>query len=112
MQFRLNVLLASVLLAVPQAKTAAQTGGFATTAGGDAASAREFTATTFEEINTLIANARYDDAGKKVATGAYPLHITYIGNEDAARRSVWMARRAATSPVAVRSPSTTTCTRT
>jgi pectate lyase len=83
MQFRLNVLLASVLLAVPQAKTAAQTGGFATTAGGDAASAREFTATTFEEINTLIANARYDDAGKKVATGAYPLHITYIGNEDA-----------------------------
>jgi len=64
------------------AQTAAQTGGFATTAGGKVANAREFSATTFEEINTLIAHARYDDAGKKVATGAYPLHITYAGNED------------------------------
>jgi pectate lyase len=65
------------------AQPASQTGGFATTAGGKVANAREFTATTFEEINTLIAHARYDDAGKKVATGAYPVHITYTGNEDA-----------------------------
>ncbi len=61
---------------------AASTGGFAT-ADGNAASARKFTAATYQEINTIIANARYDNAGKKVATGAYPLHITYTGNEDA-----------------------------
>ncbi|NSL56016.1 pectate lyase family protein [Uliginosibacterium aquaticum] len=62
---------------------ATTSGGFSTATGGNVTSARKFTAASHTEINTIIANARYDDAGTKVATGAYPLHITYTGNEDA-----------------------------
>jgi len=62
---------------------ATATGGFATPDGGNLAGARSFTAATYTEIATIIANARYNDAGTKVATGAYPLIITYTGNEDA-----------------------------
>jgi pectate lyase len=61
---------------------AAQTGGFATTDGGSLTGAKSFTAATYEEINTIITNARLDSAGKKVTGGAYPVIITYTGNED------------------------------
>ena len=57
-------------------------GGFAT-ATGNAASARKFTAATHTEIQAILAKALLNDAGKKVAGGAYPVHITYTGNEDA-----------------------------
>lgn len=60
---------------------AATTGGFST-ADGNISTARKFTAASYSEIATIIANARYNDAGTKVSTGAYPLHITYTGNED------------------------------
>src|SRR5262245_58524892 len=51
---------------------AASTGGFST-ADGNISAARKFTAATFEGIQAII------DAG----ANAYPLHITYTGNEDA-----------------------------
>jgi pectate lyase len=73
---------ASLALCASAAYGAANTGGFAT-ADGNISTARKFTAATFEEINAIIAKARYNDAGTKVATGAYPLHIIYTGNEDA-----------------------------
>jgi pectate lyase len=57
-------------------------GGFATTQGGNIAGARYKTATSFEEMNAIIAAARINDAGKKVTSGAYPLVIAYTGNED------------------------------
>src|SRR5690606_21605093 len=62
---------------------AAATGGFSTTDGGNVSGARSFTASTHAQINTIIANAKLDDAGKKVTGGAYPVVITYTGNEDA-----------------------------
>jgi pectate lyase len=62
---------------------AAATGGFSTTDGGNISGSRSFTASTYEQINTIIANAKLDDAGKKVTGGAYPVVITYTGNEDA-----------------------------
>ncbi|GAB4063549.1 pectate lyase [Uliginosibacterium sediminicola] len=61
---------------------ATTSGGFST-ATGNIATARSFTAASYTDINTIIANARFNDAGTKVSTGAYPLHITYTGNEDA-----------------------------
>jgi pectate lyase len=53
---------------------AASTGGFST-ADGNVSTARKFTASTFEGIQAIIDAAR--------SNGAYPLHITYTGNEDA-----------------------------
>lgn len=58
-------------------------GGFATTTGGNVTGARAFNAATLEEINAIITAARTNDAGTKVNAGAYPVHITYTGNEDA-----------------------------
>ena len=61
---------------------AAATGGFSTTDGGNVSGAKTFSAATFEEINTILANARLDANGDKVSGGAYPVIITYTGNED------------------------------
>ena len=61
---------------------AAATGGFATTDGGNISGSKSFSAATYQEINTIIANARLDANGDKVTGGAYPLIITYTGNED------------------------------
>ncbi len=61
---------------------AASTGGFSTTDGGNVSGAKSFTAATYQEINTIIANAKLDANGSKVSGGAYPLIITYTGNED------------------------------
>jgi len=57
-------------------------GGFST-ATGNAASARKFTAASHTEIQAILDKALLNDAGKKVTGGAYPVHITYTGNEDA-----------------------------
>ncbi|MDQ7990452.1 MAG: pectate lyase [Candidatus Dactylopiibacterium sp.] len=62
---------------------ATRSGGYATTSGGELANMRKFEASTFEQINTILASALLNDAGKKVKGGAYPVHITYTGNEDA-----------------------------
>ncbi|MEC5384166.1 hypothetical protein VVD49_00455 [Uliginosibacterium sp. H3] len=82
MTFKLKAAALAVAMASGCA-FAANTGGFATADGGNVTGARSFTAATYTEINTIIANARYNDAGSKVSTGAYPLIITYTGNEDA-----------------------------
>ncbi|MDR8017153.1 pectate lyase family protein [Ectopseudomonas guguanensis] len=72
------------LLMGSSAAFAAQTGGFATTDGGNVSGAKSFTARSHSEINSILANARIDPStGKKVAGGAYPVIITYTGNEDA-----------------------------
>ncbi|NSL54183.1 pectate lyase family protein [Uliginosibacterium aquaticum] len=81
MSFKLKATAAAIAMLTGSA-FAASTGGFAT-ADGNISTARKFTVSTYAEINTIIANARYNDAGTKVATGAYPLHIVYTGNEDA-----------------------------
>ena len=61
MQFRMKATMLAVAtafaLSAGTAYGAANTGGFAT-ADGNISSARKFTAATFEEINTIIANAR------------------------------------------------------
>jgi pectate lyase len=61
---------------------AASTGGFATTDGGNVAGAQSFSASTYEQINTIIANAKVNASGTKVNGGAYAVVITYTGNED------------------------------
>ncbi|OZY87459.1 pectate lyase [Cellvibrio mixtus] len=75
-------LVAAMGLVASGSVFAAATGGFSTTDGGNLSGARSFSASTYEQINTIIANAKLDDAGKKVTGGAYPLIITYTGNED------------------------------
>lgn len=61
---------------------AAATGGFSTTDGGNVAGAQSFTASSHTQIQQIIDNAKLDSNGKKVAGGAYPVIITYTGNED------------------------------
>ncbi len=73
---------ALLALAISAGAFAANTGGFATT-DGNIGKARKFEAKTHTEIQKIIEDARTDSAGKKVATGAYPVHIVYTGNEDA-----------------------------
>ncbi len=80
--FTAKALTAALAFSAGTCAFAASTGGFATTSGGNVSGARSFTASTMEQMNTIIANARYDDNGNKVSTGAYPLIITYTGNED------------------------------
>lgn len=84
----------SIAVATIQSTTA---GGFANPAAGglpvfDASgritgstlsNARVKYAASLDDMNAIIAAARYDDAGKKVTAGAYPLLIVYSGNEDA-----------------------------
>jgi pectate lyase len=82
MSFKRNTTAALIMLALSGGAFAASyTGGFST-ADGNASSARKFTAKSHTEIQAIIDAARYDDAGKKVSTGAYPIHIVYTGNED------------------------------
>jgi pectate lyase len=61
---------------------AASTGGFATTDGGNVSGAQSFSASTYEQVNTIIANAKVNASGTKVNGGAYAVVITYTGNED------------------------------
>lgn len=82
MSFVLKSSTAAILALLAGSAFAANTGGFAT-ADGNIATARKFTANSHTAIQAIIDAARYNDAGTKVSTGAYPLHITYTGNEDA-----------------------------
>ncbi|WP_062057613.1 pectate lyase family protein [Cellvibrio sp. OA-2007] len=81
-RFSPAMLAAAVAMCTSSSVFAATTGGFATTDGGNVSGAKSFTASTYEQINTIIANARLDANGNKVTGGAYPLIITYTGNED------------------------------
>src|SRR6187431_1201503 len=82
-RFTLKAIVAAVALCTGSTAFAAATGGFSTTDGGNISGAQSFTASTYEQINTIIANAKLDASGNKVTGGAYPLIITYTGNEDA-----------------------------
>jgi pectate lyase len=81
--FTLKAMAAAIALGAGTSAFAAATGGFSTTDGGNVSGAKSFTAATYQEINTIIANAKLDASGNKVTGGAYPLIITYTGNEDA-----------------------------
>ncbi|WP_331346555.1 pectate lyase [Cellvibrio sp. UBA7661] len=81
--FRIKSIATAVAFATSGTVFAAATGGFSTTDGGNISGAQSFTASTYEQINTIIANAKLDANGNKVTGGAYPLIITYTGNEDA-----------------------------
>jgi len=80
--FALKSMTAAITLLAGSTALAAATGGFSTTDGGNVSGAKSFTAATYQEINTIIANAKLDENGSKVTGGAYPLIITYTGNED------------------------------
>lgn len=75
-------LTAGLLTLTVQGAFAANTGGYATTDGGDISGAVKKTAHSMQDIIDIIEAARVDSNGKKVKTGAYPLVITYDGNED------------------------------
>lgn len=81
--FTLKTIVAAVAFCAGSSAYAAATGGFSTTDGGNVSGAQSFTASTYEQINTIIANAKLDANGNKVTGGAYPVVITYTGNEDA-----------------------------
>ncbi len=84
MRFTLKATTAIVATLLTGSAFAVNTGGFATTAGGEITGAKYVTAATMEEIIAAIAAARIDPStGSKVTAGAYPLVITYTGNEDA-----------------------------
>ncbi len=80
--FSIKCIAAAISLFTGGTAFAAATGGFSTTDGGNVSGARSFTASTYQEINTIIANAKVDASGSKVTGGAYPVIITYTGNED------------------------------
>ncbi|MDO6386737.1 right-handed parallel beta-helix repeat-containing protein [Uliginosibacterium sp. 31-12] len=77
-------ILATAILLLAGNAFAARTGGFATADGGDLPGARYFTAANYQEINNIITSA------STVPGGAYPLVITYTGNEDAAIATIVM----------------------
>lgn len=81
--FTFKSIATTAALLTSSAVFAAVTGGFSTTDGGNVSGAKSFSAATYQEINTIIANAKLDENGSKVTGGAYPLIITYTGNEDA-----------------------------
>ena len=81
--FTLNATAAAIALASGSTAWAAATGGFSTADGGDQAGAKAFTASSHTQIQEIIEAAKKDANGNKVAGGAYPLVITYTGNEDA-----------------------------
>jgi pectate lyase len=81
--FNLKTIAVAIALCAGSPAFAAATGGFSTTDGGNVSGAKSFSASTYEQINTIIANAKLDANGNKVTGGAYPLIITYTGNEDA-----------------------------
>ncbi|RYY75958.1 MAG: pectate lyase [Gammaproteobacteria bacterium] len=80
--FSLKTLTATMALLTAGSTLAASTGGFSTTDGGNVSGAKSFSASTYQEINSIIANAFLDSNGSKVSGGAYPVVITYTGNED------------------------------
>ncbi|MDX6917269.1 pectate lyase PelA [Pectobacterium carotovorum] len=83
MKYLLPSAAAGLLLLAAQPTMAANTGGYATTDGGDISGAVKKTARSLQEIVDIIEAAKKDSSGKAVKGGAYPLVITYNGNEDA-----------------------------
>ncbi len=81
--FTLNATAVAIALASGSTAFAAATGGFSTADGGDQAGAKAFSASSHTQIQEIIEAAKKDANGNKVAGGAYPLVITYTGNEDA-----------------------------
>lgn len=81
--FTLKAIVATMALLAGSSAYAAASGGFSTTDGGNVTGAKSFTASTHEQMKTIIANAFLDANGNKVTGGAYPVIITYTGNEDA-----------------------------
>ncbi len=71
--FTLKSIAAAVALCAGSSAYAAATGGFSTTDGGNASGSQSFSASTLDQINTIVANAK---------SGDYPVIITYTGNED------------------------------
>ena len=71
--FTLKATAAAIAICAGTSAFAAATGGFSTTDGGNASGSQSFTASSYEQINTIIANAK---------SGGYPVVITYTGNED------------------------------
>ena len=80
--FSISCIAATIALLSGSHAFAAATGGFSTTDGGNVSGAKSFTASTYQEINSIIASAKLDASGSKVSGGAYPVIITYTGNED------------------------------
>nr|WP_113867508.1 polysaccharide lyase [Brenneria salicis]NMN90301.1 pectate lyase [Brenneria salicis ATCC 15712 = DSM 30166]RBP61225.1 pectate lyase [Brenneria salicis ATCC 15712 = DSM 30166]RLM30246.1 pectate lyase [Brenneria salicis ATCC 15712 = DSM 30166] len=83
MKYLLPSAAAGLLLLACQSTMAASTGGYATTDGGDVSGAVKKTARSLQDIVDIIEAAKKNDSGNKVKGGAYPLVITYNGNEDA-----------------------------
>ncbi|MCL2897710.1 polysaccharide lyase [Brenneria tiliae] len=82
MKYLLPSAAAGLLCLACQPAMAADTGGYATTDGGNVSGAVNKTAGSMQDIVDIIAAARLDSSGKKVSGGAYPVVITYNGNED------------------------------
>ncbi|MEH2921813.1 polysaccharide lyase [Samsonia erythrinae] len=83
MKYLLPSAAAGLLLLAANPALAANTGGYATTEGGDVSGAVKKTAHSLQDIIDIIEEAKKDSSGKTVQGGAYPLVITYNGNEDA-----------------------------
>ena len=84
MSFTLKSSVAIVAAMLAGSAFAANTGGFATTDGGNVTGAVKVTVNSMQGIIDAVAKARINPTtGAKVNSGAYPLHIIYTGNEDA-----------------------------
>jgi len=71
--FAINSMAAVIALCAASTAFAASTGGFSTTDGGSASGSQAFTASSLDQLKTIVANAK---------SGGYPVVITYTGNED------------------------------
>ncbi|WP_331350624.1 right-handed parallel beta-helix repeat-containing protein [Cellvibrio sp. UBA7671] len=69
----IKCMAAAIALLTGSTAFAAATGGFSTTDGGSASGSQSFTATSLDQLKTIVANAK---------SGGYPVIITYTGNED------------------------------
>jgi pectate lyase len=83
MRFTLKATALAISLLGGTAAYAANTGGFSTADGGNQTGSKSVTVSSMQGIIDAIAAARLDANGKKVTGGAYPVIITYTGNEDA-----------------------------
>jgi pectate lyase len=71
--FSIKCMTAVIALLTGSTAFAAATGGFSTTDGGSVSGSQSFTATSLDQLKTIVANAK---------SGGYPVVITYTGNED------------------------------
>ncbi len=71
--FTLKTMTAAIALCAGSTAFAAATGGFSTTDGGSASGSKAFSATSLDQLKSIVAAAK---------SGGYPVVITYTGNED------------------------------